>query len=130
MVSPWCCQGYWSVSTTVMGCCHGNPSCYCEDCGGIFPRKGITCNMCSHILKRVHLQSHGCSQRALRTVKTRDQNQNACKKKSCTLLLACSSFIRIVISKKNKKPQGPSVSKLLNTHTHRHTHEKDTVRDV
>lgn len=44
---PWCHYGVAKaterVSTTVMGCCHGNPSCCCEDCGGILPRKEITC---------------------------------------------------------------------------------------
>lgn len=114
MVSPRCCQGYRSVSTTVMGCCHGNLSCCCEDCGGIFPRKRITCNMCTHILTRVHLQSHGYSQRALRT----DRSKSTCMQEgiytSARMLLLYYNFY---IEKGQETSGTLSVSKLLNMHT-------------
>lgn len=117
MVSPRCCQGYRSVSTTVMGCCHGNPSCYCEDCGGIFPRKGITCNMCSPHPKT-------CALAITRLLSRGSQNgENERSKSKCMQnkdVHCCSHvppLLELLYQKKNKKPQGSSVSKLLNTHT-------------
>lgn len=79
----WCHHGVAKATGAVMGCCHRNPSCCCEDCGGIFPGNGITCNMCTRILTCVRSQSHACSRRALRAVGTRDQNRYNAKDGHC-----------------------------------------------